>query len=505
MLSVKDYEIMRRARFVENKSIREIAREYGHCRRTVRKALKYVEPPPFETGNRSAPILGAYRAQIETLLEENEKLPLKQRYTSRKIYEEIRKAGYSGSESGVRRYVGQLRKERRVRKSFLPLEFDAGEDAQMDWGEAVVDMAGKRRKVEFFVMRLNYSRARFAMAFPFQKQEAFLEGHVQAFIFFGGVPRRISYDNLKTAVLRILEGRKREEQENFIRLCSHYLFERRYCTPGKGHEKGGVESDVGYVRRNFLVPIPEVESFEELNRHLWEACLVDTKRKVRGKKPDVRELWIEEKAVLLPLPEQAYDPCVRRLATPNPYSQVVLDTNRYSIPTTTPATPLTLKAYAFRIEVLQAEKVIAKHPRCFEREQDILDPLHYLDLLQQRPGAFEHAKPLREWRAVWPPVYEQLLEELRRRWPEARGVREFIAILKLHQSHPTNLIEKAVHQALELGAVHQDGVALCLRQLLEPQIQPQQLDLSAHPDLAALGSQPIDLHKYDQLLGAENA
>jgi hypothetical protein len=339
------------------------------------------------------------------------------------------------------------------------------------------------------------------MAFPFQKQEAFFEGHIRAFQFFGGVPKRISYDNLKVAVMRILEGRNRVEQENFLRLCSHYLFDRRYCNPGKGHEKGGVESDVGYARRNFFVPFPDAKDFEELNRYLWNACLADTDRNVRGKEGDVSEMWAEEKDVLLPLPGYGFDACVRRSAVANPYSQVVLDTNRYSIPVTTTAMPLTLKIYAFWLEVLQGDQVIARHPRCFEREQDILDPLHYLELLERRPGAFEHAKPLRQWRAEWPPVYEQLLEAIRQRWPESRGVREFISILKLHRQYPAGQIEKAVRQALELGAVHRDGVELCLQQLLAPPAQPSSLDLSHNPALAAFGQQPVDLHQYDQLTG----
>ncbi len=170
----------------------------------------------------------------------------------------------------MRRYVGKKRKAMRRPDAYLPLEFDPGQDAQMDWYEAIVEMAGERRKVQVFAMRLNHSRARFVMAFPFKKQEAFFEGHIQAFRFFDGVPRRITYDNLKTAVYRILRGRNRQEQEAFVAFRSYYLFESNYCTPGEGHEKGGVESDVGYTRRNFLTPVPKVGSFAELNEHLQQ-------------------------------------------------------------------------------------------------------------------------------------------------------------------------------------------------------------------------------------------
>ncbi len=214
-----DYEVIRRAYFHEGKSIRTIAREQGHDRRLVRKAIAWAEPPGYTLKDpREAPMLGSYKARIDELLAENKILPRKQRYTSRKIYEIIEAEGYQGSESGVRSYVAARREATRSKPAYLPLEFDPGQDAQMDWYEAQVWMAGEQITVQVFVMRLNYSRAKFVMAFPFQKQEAFLEGHVQAFLFFGAVPYRITYDNLKTAVLRILEGRNRVEQARFIGL-----------------------------------------------------------------------------------------------------------------------------------------------------------------------------------------------------------------------------------------------------------------------------------------------
>jgi hypothetical protein len=216
----------------------------------------------------------------------------------------------------------------------------------------------------------------------------------------------------------------------------------------------------------------------------------------------VAGLWEEEKALFLPLPADDYKACVSLPVKPNGYSQVSLDTNRYSVPTTHQSDQLVLEAYAFRVCILADREVIAEHPRCFGREQDILDPLHYLSLLEQRPGAFEHAIPVRRWRKQWPPEYEQLLARLRQSRPDGQGVREFIAILKLHQAHPARLIEKAIRQALELGAAHLDGVQLCLRQLLKDQQLPASLDMLAYPALAGVGSQAIDLSQYDRLLAA---
>ena len=409
MIKVDEREKIRRAYFIEHKSMRRIARELKHSRETVKQAIESAEPKTYTLQkSRKAPTLGPYRARIDELLAENERLPRKQRYTGHKIYEDIQAKGYRGSESGVRRYIGLQRREQKKRPVYLPLEFDAGTDAQADWGEAQAIIAGEQVTVQLFLMRLCYSRKLFVRAFPSQKQEAFFEGHVHAFHHFQGVPRRISYDNLKTAVLRILEGSTRQEQRAFVAFRSHYLFESHFCTPGQGHEKGRVEKGVGFARRNFMVPIPKVASFEELNDQLLASCLADDQRWVDRQTTTIGEAWEAEKPYLLPLPKHDYDCCVTRSVVLNPYSQVEFETNRYSVPSDKAYRNLVLKAYPFRVGVLHLKETIASHPRCYGHKQDIFDPLHYLPLLQQRPGAFEHAKPIRRWRKEWPPVYERL-------------------------------------------------------------------------------------------------
>ena len=500
MKTVEDYEEIRRAYFIEGLSIRAIQRRLKHDRKTIRKAIVEPVPKPYQLEQaKPAPVLGPYQERIQALLDESERLPRKQRYTAHKIFQFLQKEGYQGSEGGVHNYVSQQRKERKQKEAFLPLEFDAGQDAQVDWGEALARIAGQEVRVQFFSMRLNYSKARFVMAFPFQKQEAFFEGHIQAFHFFGGVIRRISYDNLITAVYRVLEGRKRQEQQAFKGFRSYYLFESNYCTPGQGHEKGGVENDVGYSQRNFFSPIPEVASFEELNTFLRQACLHNAYRKTRGQKELVIDLWQAEKAHFLPLPKRDFQACVSRVVKPNGYLQVDYETNRYSVPYAYRDKQLVLRAFSFRIELLYLDQVIACHERSFQREQDILDPLHYLPLLQQRPGAFEYAKPVRRWRKQWPKSYERLLEALRASKPDGQGVREFIEILQLHRDHPQEEVEQAVKMALELGAAHLDGVQLCLRQMQPSQPKLESIDLSFRPELAQLGNQPVDLGQYDRL------
>jgi len=502
MISVEDREKIRRAYFNDKKSLRQIAADLHVARKTVRKAIESAEAETYQLSEpRPAPILGPFKQRIDELLKENEHLPPKQRYIGHTIFKEIQKAGYQGSESTLRGYIGQRRQERRRPKVYLPLEFDPGTDAQADWGEALVEIAGERVTVQIFYMRLCYSRKLFMMAFPAQKQEAFFEGHVQAFHHFQGIPQRISYDNLRAAVQKVLEGHTRQEQLAFIALRSHYLFESYFCTPGQGHEKGGVEHSVGFGRRNFLVPIPKVASFAELNTLLLVECLKDDERRVDGQPVSIGAAWELEKPALRVLPAKDYKCCVSRPVCLTPYSQVEFESNRYSVPTDKVHPHLVLKAYAFRVDILYLDDVVASHARCYGHEQDVFDPLHYLPLLEQRPGAFQHAKPVRRWRETWPPAYERLLAKLQTEQAGSSSVREFVKILKLHETYPAALIEQAVSQALAYGCIHADGVELCLRQLLHPEAAIAGLNVTGNARLDR-HIEPPDLRRYEQLLVA---
>jgi transposase len=422
-------------------------------------------------------MLGPYKDRIKELLAENEQLPGKHRLTGHRIFQLLQKEGYQGSESGVLVYLWQLRKAKRKVKVYLPLEFEAGEDAQVDWGEAQVILAGEQVTVQIFVLRLCYSRKIFVMAFPNQKQECFYAGHVAAFDYLGGLPRRLSYDNLKAAVKRVLQDRNRKLQERFILFRSHYLFESHFCTPGAGHEKGRVEDGVGYVRRNFMTPLLEADTFAELNEQLRQACLQDDQRRVDRQPLTIGQAWQKEQPLLRALPSHPFDCGLEVTSQLNGYSQIEVDTNRYSVPTDRATAQMRVKLYPFEIKIYRPDekKAVAVHPRCYGHHQDILEPLHYLPLLVQRPGALNHAKPIRQWRSSWPAVYEQLLAQLQRRQPDGAGVRQFIKVLQLHQQHP-------------------------LRQLLQPDPSPVTLDLSDHPKLVAVGQQPLHLDRYDHLL-----
>ena len=504
MLTVKDWDQIRRAFYTEGKSIREIARETGHARRTVRRMVESDEPPTYKRrAPKRAPKLGPFKERIQELLSQNQTLPRKQRWTSPMIFKEIQKEGYQGAESTVRHYVGQARKLLRKPVVFLPLEFDPGTDAQVDWGEAVVIMNGEEITVQLFYMKLSFSRRTFMMAFPSQKQESFFLGHVRAFDFFAGVPQRISYDNLKAAVKEILEGRNRVEQESFFYFRGTYLYDSHFCTPGAGNEKGQVEHSVGFNRRRFLVPLPEVSSFAELNEYLLQKCVEDDSRTVSGQPATIGQMWQQEKENLRALPSHPYDCCRTTTVSLNRYSQIQLETNRYSIPTDLARKQLTAKLYPFRIKIYRPGEMepIAVHRRCYERHQEIIDPLHYLPLIRQRPGAINHAKPLRRWREQWPVVYDELLAHLRHKWPEGRGVREFVNILYLHREHSSKEMEQAIGAALSHHCAHLDGVRLWLTQLQRPEPVFTTLDLVDRPRLNGVGEQAVMASTYDLLTG----
>jgi hypothetical protein len=286
---------------------------------------------------------------------------------------------------------------------------------------------------------------------------------------------------------------------------SQYLFESHFCTPRAGHEKGGVEHGVGYVRRNYLVPLPKVESYAELNGYLQRCCLADDERTVQGESAKIGEMWQKEQPYLRPLPQHGYDCCRQVEVTLTPYSQVIVETNRYSVPVEQARKQLVAKVYPFEVVIYRTDQTtpLAVHERCYGREQDLFDPLHYLPLLAQRPGAFEHAKPLKEWRAQWPAVYEELLAQLRQQWPDGRGIREFIAILQLHQEHAASLVEQAIRQALAHQSGHLDGVRFCLNQLLQPEPSASLLDLQLRPHLLGIAEQPVNLAQYDSLIERE--
>jgi len=461
VLNVDEKEQIRRAFYIEGKSIRQIARERRHDRRTVRAAIRDGNPSRYKLNKpRTRPVLGPFIGIIDEWLTDDHLSPPKQRHTARRIYHRlVEEHGYTGGESNVRDYVRRHRD--RPRPVFIPLSYEPGVDAQADFGEAMVIMKGRPLKVQIFVGRLCYSKIPFVTASPNQQQEALFEGHDKAFDFFGGVPHTIWYDRMSQAVKKALPGHRPEEQEAFIAFRSHYLFESRFCNPREAHEKGLVENLVGYARRNYMVPIPRVDSFQELNDQLRQRCLSEAGRRLRGETETIGKMWERERPDLLPLPAHPY-PCCRTVPVrPNRFSMVTFQTNRYSVPVECDATSLLLRAFVDRVEITDGIRVIAVHERCYGREQDILDVFHYLPLLKQRPGAFDHARPLKMWNR--PAVFDSYLARLRDRLSPRAATMEFLRVMELCVTHSLAEVAGAVEQAMTSGSMGSGTVAYLIR------------------------------------------
>jgi transposase len=469
MIQVDEKETIRRLHFIKRHSIRQIAGELNHSRKTVRKAIDDGAVPKYQRRKpKPSPVTGPYLDKVKEWLAEDVNRPKKQRHTAHRIYVRLTgEHGFSGSERTVRKLVSGLKL--RINEMAIPLEFDPGADAQCDWGEAQVFMAGEVVKVNYLCMTLSYSGRTFVMAFPTQRQEAFFEGQRQAFEWFEGVPARVSYDNLTVAVRRILRGRNREEQRDFIAFRSHHVFESRFSNPEKPREQGRVENRVGYTRRNYFVPLPEVASYEELNRMLLERMREDDQRTADGKQMTIGAAWEAEKPMLRALPRFPYRCCVSRPVQANRLSLVTFDGHRYSVPVEYGFDKLTLQAYAWQIEIACGDRVIARHKRLYGKTSDAMEIEHYLPLLIRRPGAFPYAKPVRQW--DMPEVYREFYAALSRK-QDGDGVREFLQVLSLGRQCGGETLERAVGQALAENRADGERVRQIIADANLPAINP---------------------------------
>lgn len=467
MIQVDEKELIRRAYLLDGKSQRQIAKERHHSRRTVALAVSDPGTATYRLiAPRSAPVLDAVKPQIDAWLQADLTAPKKQRHTAHRIFTRlVEEYRFGGAESTVRRYVCAQRAELERPAAFLLLNYAPGLDAQCDFGEADILLAGQATTVQLFCLRLCYSKAAFIYAFPHQRQEAFLEGHQRAFEFFGGVPHHIWYDNLKTAVQQVLRGHHRDEQYAFTVFRSHHLFESRFCNPREGHEKGLVENLVGYARRNFLVPVPEVATLAELNVSLLTRCRAEADRRLQGEPQTIGELWSAERAAFLPLPTHPYVCCRTVPARVNRYSLVTFETNRYSVPADYAGRQVLLKAFVDRVVIVCNDRCLATHVRCYDRERDVLISSHYLRLILERPAAWEHAQVIQEWRARWPGVYDTYLAALRGKLPEPQGIREFVRILMLQETVGETHLAAALTWALSERCYSCESVLRHLRAL----------------------------------------
>jgi transposase len=474
-------------------SIRQIQRETGLHFETIKKVLTHSSPPQFRLPERPKPKIGPYLGRISDILDSDRELPRKQRHTAKRIFERLQQEGYSGGYTQVKEAVRELRWSRG--EVFVPLIHEPGE-AQVDFGYALVKMAGNLTKVAFFAIALPYSDAMFIVAYPRECTETFQDGHVRAFRFFEGVPYRIRYDNARTSVVQITGARSRKLTKGFLQLQSHYLFRERFCRVRRANEKGVVEGIVKYGRLNYFVPVPQVESFKELNAYLEQRCRDDLNRRVRGQKTTKAELLSEERAAFLPLPAAEFDACRVISTRVSSLSLVRFDCNDYSVPVRYAHWDVDVKGYVERVSICRKDEVIATHDRRWDKEEIAFNPLHYLELLERKPGALDEAKPLAEW------TLPQCFHELRRRLEtedQRRGTWEFIRVLRLLEKYSLARVERAVGKALRLQHCNRDVVA----QYLYPDEGSwvSTFSLEGREHLKGVYVAPPDLGSYGQLIG----
>ncbi len=475
MYTVEIYARVRRAVQVEGMSEREAAREFGLARETVHKMLQYSVPPGYRRQHPAKrPKLDPYVGVIDAILEADQARNRKQRHTAKRIWERLRdEYGFRGGYTIVKDYV-RLRKLSQ-REMFVPLKHPPG-DAQADFGEALVVIGGEEQKAHYLVVDLPQSDDCFVMGFPAETTEAFLEGHNQAFGYFGGVPRTILYDNTKLAVARILGDGTRKKTQAFTELQSHYLFQERFGRPGKGNDKGKVEGLVGYARRNFLVPVPRCASWEELNTHLRDECQKRRQRRLRGHEQTIGERFEKDQAAMLPLPATPYEACEKRTARVSSLSLVRYRGNDYSVPVSWGHREVLVKGYVHEVVISCGAEVIARHARSYEREDMIFDPLHYLALLERKTNALDQAAPLAGWEL--PEEFGQMRRLLEARLSK-RGKREYVQVLRLLETFRLEEVTLAVQDALRLRAISFDAVKHLLLCRIEQ--RPPRLDLENYP------------------------
>jgi transposase len=392
MKTVHEKDKVRQAYWRDKKSKRWIAREFGMNWRTVRKLVEMPAdqvPKYHRQEPKGRPVLGPYIPVIQEWLKQDVSAPRKQRHTIQRNYDRLcQEYGFTGSYSGLRDYVNKTRKK--GKEVFIPLAFEPGEMAQVDWGDVTVILAGSLTKLPFFAFALNYSGGVYVEAFDRANQEAFFEGHTHAFQFFDGIPDTVVYDNLASAVQTILKGNKREENERFTRFREAWLFKSRFCNPARGNEKGRVENMVKYAKNNFFTPVPVVESLAELNALLRQQCLAYQERIQSRQTESVGQRLKREKEYLLPLPTHLPEACSVVPVKADKSALVQFETNRYSVPCDYAYKALWLKAFVDRVEITDSQTVIATHYRLKGRMQESIRFEHYRKALERKPGAEKH-------------------------------------------------------------------------------------------------------------------
>jgi transposase len=484
-----------------------VAKKMNVHRRMVREAIGSALPTPRKKVDRARWKMAAAVVFVDQILETDKKAPRKQRHTAHRIWERIRRElpECQACERTVRNYVHERKVALSlvVHETFVPQSYDWGVEAQVDWYDAYADLSGERTKLQGFSMRSMASGAAFHCAFLHATQQAFLEAHERAFAYFGGVFRRLRYDNLKSAVKKILRGHRRDESSRFVAFRSHWRYESEFCTPGEGHEKGGVEGEVGYFRRNHWVPVPEAIDIAELNRQLLASCHEDERRIIAGREQSVGAGVVVEREHLLPLAAEGMDLAQTTFPTVNSLGCAKVLTNAYSVPLKA-GTQVQAKIYASVVELWHDGRCVARHERCYRRQQQVLDLEHYLDVLYRKPGALAGSRPLEQRRraGLWPESFDHIWQSLMDRHGKQNGTRQMIELLKLTRQFGHDRLQQAIEQALATGCTDPAAVQHLLHAGELKHAACEAIDVG----LLERYERPLPvMNEYDQLLMAGGA
>jgi transposase len=503
MIGVDKIREIRKLGLVQFLPIREIVRRLNVSRNTVRKVLRSdITKSTYRRRPAREPITGSIREVVDQWIEEDEKLARRKRRTAWRIYELLQgQYGYSGSYESIAKLVRQSQ-ERRIkeREVFIPLSYAPGEAFQFDWTDVQVLIGGKVTNLYLAVVTLCHSRHFYARAYESQKQELMLDAHRRAFEYFGGVCRRGIYDNLKTAVKKLLKGHHRNLQDKFVRFSSYYLYEPQFCNPARGNEKGRVESRIGYIKRNFFIPITETDSTEELNGRLLSFALATSRNKehpnISGK--TCYQVYEEERKSFVNLPAYGFECCRINAAAVSTYSTVFFEYNFYSVPSEYVGKTVFVRGYADELVVACDGTEIARHRRSYGRKEQILNPIHYLSVLLRKPGALRDGLPFKNWQL--PEVFNIYRKMLNDKYEEAD--RYFIRTLLLLKEWPVKEVVMALNKAIDLGVLGDSYLVAILRHDSQPEMPGTPVEISR--ELARYQAKQAPIEQYDGLLTSKS-
>ena len=507
MVTVDDYGAIRRARR-DGLSIRQIARQFGHSRKTVRHALVHADPHPEPlTRNRPAPKLGPFQSIIDQILRDDQTAPPKQRHTAAQVFRRLHdEHDYRGGYAQVQRYVRAQRP--RHEETFIPLGHLPGQRLEADFGHIHVDFPEGRRLVPFLVTAWAYSNAPFVLALPFERTEAILEGMVRAFEFFGAVPREVWWDNPKTVATLILLGRERQLNPQYAALASHYAFAPLFCMPARGNEKPDAEGTVKAVQKRFATPVPRVADLDELNAFFRKCCEAERDRVVQSLFGPflIKDRLAEDLATASPPPPHRFDACVVKPGVAvDKYQSIAFDGSRYSVPRRYAFEMVTVKGYVDRVVIVAHGQVIATHERSLEKHKMILDPIHFLATLGKKPGALDHAPVFRDWKL--PACFSALRAELERSHGSMSGSRRFVRALQLLGEHPMTRVTEAIEACLREHLPSAEAVIQRTRTLaaIEATMRPAAASAFDEPVTPRVDVPLPDLNRFNQLLSSPAA